>query len=177
MDELRIMWAHCEERVNGSYHSPCTAEGANVIRQEKSFEIINNPKDNIGGSIYSTSTYYDEPGRQRAKVALPGQGYVIVNFAYSYSQILNNFGQFLTLNFNDRNIEKLSSYAVRSRWIDEPPIGNDDGLIQPTEYRNNMHICVNCNILSSDNLGGGPGRRECVEGDTNDPASGCQFNR
>ena len=176
---LRIMWAHCEKRLdapNNRFEIDCdNATGAKVSNQSRA-SIENRASETIGDTSYSTSTYFDITDRQRAKASLAGQSFILVNFAYSYDQILNNFSDNILLNFDGRSLEKLSSYAVRSRWIDNVPEGAEegDGKIQPSEFRNSMHICVDCNIWRSNDLTGGTGREPCRAG-SDDPSSGCNF--
>lgn len=181
-EDARIMWAHCEKRLEGpggAFEIDCDNQTGAKVTDQETAEIVSRTSEAIGSATYGTSTYFDEPDRERAKTTIGGQAYILVNFAYSYNQILKNFNNIIGFSFDDEVVEKLSTYAVRSRWIDEPtPSQPDgDGRIQPSEFRNSMFICTECNIFRSDSLTGGVGREPCAE---NVPAgssvsSACEF--
>lgn len=164
-DEARLMWSHKITNNNGG--NPAE------VSSGTDFTIVSSTS-NVSGSSKPSSIYTDGTFGNRAELTFPGQTYMLINFAYSYDQIINNFMNYVNLNFSDSDIEKISSYAVRDRWIDD-----GDEEIQANEFYNEMQICTGCD-LPSDELGGGEGRRACVDSPSDSiypKTSGCKFNQ
>lgn len=173
-DDLRVMWTHAifeggTIQVNRDAPTILTDTGQSI-------------NDNAGGTPVSPSTYSDSFG-QRAKIVFEGQSFILVNFTMEYDQIIPNFGPFLGNILPSNALEKVSTYAVRSDWDDE----NDDGKVQPSEFKNELHICTDCNVKTSADLLNeagttyvDAGRQRClsVEDTKNqslESSSGCEF--
>lgn len=152
-NNARVMWAHKIDRASGTKPASLGANGFSVTASTTT----------VSGSSAPSSIYSDDSGN-RAELTFEGQTFLMVNMAYGYNQIINNFVNFVNLNFEDNDIEKISSYAVRSRWID-----NGDGNIQANEYYNEMQTCTRCNVLTSNTMSSGTGRQAC---ETNPGSSG-----
>jgi hypothetical protein len=146
-DDARLMWAH---KIKNNDTAARKAE----VRPD--------------APSISGSTYTDSFG-ERAVLTFEGQTFLLINLAYGYNQVINNFVNYVQLNLEDTDIEKISTYAVRSRWIDD-----GDGVLQANEFYNQMQICTGCSEVSSDAITN-PCTPNASEG-INSKTSGCTFN-
>lgn len=163
-DEARLMWSH---KVTNN-----VGEEKAEVSPSADFSIVASTS-NVSGTSKPSSIYNDSNFGDRAELTFEGQTYLLINFAYGYNQVINNFVNYVQLNLSDSDIEKISTYAVRSRWID-----NGDGELQSNEFYNEMQICTNCD-LPSNTLSNGTGRVACEEDPNetiNADTSGCMFN-
>lgn len=166
-DRARLMWSHKITR-----HAVGAANPAEVSPSD-GFLFTQSTSD-VSGATKASTIYSDNFG-DRAELVFPGQTFLLANFAYGYNQIINNFVNYISLNFEqNQDIEKISSYAVRSRWIDD-----GDAIIQANEFYNQMQTCTTCNTYSSDNLGGevGPDCVADVAASDHPETSGCEFRQ
>lgn len=142
-DRVRIMW---DEKYPLSSGLPVgastptlalcsTATGSSTLCPQT---CGSSPSDFL--SVYGESTYGD-----RADIVFNGQSFILVNFAYRFSSLLGaNFPGITTV--LPERLEKVASYAVRSRWIDDNPA---DGIVEANEIKNYMQYCTDCNVYSS----------------------------
>lgn len=161
-DDARLMWSH---KVSNNEGAPRPAE----VSPSDEFSITPSTST-VSGDTTPSSIYSDGFG-QRAELTFEGQTFLLVNFAYGYDQIINNFVNYISLNLENSGIEKISTYAARSRWIDD-----GDGTIQANEFFNQLQICTECNTFTSDDLGGDAGSPCEDDNSTNPETSGCTFN-
>ncbi len=162
-DVARVMWSHKITNTSG-------ANPASVSSSESGFTIVESTSS-ASGSPQPSSIYEDEFG-ERAELTFPGQTFLMINFASGYNQIINRLYNLVSLNLGDDDVEKVSTYAVRSRWFDD-----GDEVLQANEFYNEMQICLDCNVFQSSNLGGGAAGSACAEDTTARPnTSGCIFN-
>ncbi|PIR31596.1 MAG: hypothetical protein COV36_07840 [Alphaproteobacteria bacterium CG11_big_fil_rev_8_21_14_0_20_44_7] len=166
-DDARVMWQH----YMGGVSNTGKGDIANFPELEASAKFT----VSTSGGGTKVNTYTDSFG-ERAELLYEGDGFILFNSAYKYNSVITNIKQYVTLDFTNASILKAGSYKVRSRWIDSGPGGIPDGVIGANEYYNEMHLCVECNMLDSDRLTSSTGRKKCNAASYPAESSGCSFN-
>lgn len=145
---LRVMWEHRypPDDANGGAGVHVTNDNdiTSLCSGDNCPGICNTTSDSSNRNL---SEYSDTIG-SRADIKYPGQSFIVINFAFDFKSLLGD--NFPGVNFVlPHRIEKTTSYAIRSRWIDGADGSVPDRQIQTNELINSMQYCTDCNVYSS----------------------------